>query len=405
MSSLFPDVIISNILSRLPVKSVLRFRCVCKSWCRLFRHPKFIKLHLDHETEKENFSLLWDYQGKICSTDYNYECSLSSLSSLLYNETVNVDCSIDFNDLLRMGLMLINNSCNGVVCLTAPGIVILWNPSTRESTRIISRRDAFIGFGYDSDIGEFKMVELSRINPMIPTKRKRNGVGSSHYSDWENCLRVYSFESNSWKVIPKVSYKITSYEIVFFKGAFHWLARPCDGSKQVLVSFLMKDKRFQEVLLPQHFYQDNTTLSATRVGVVGGVLALIHTVYNIRTEIWLMKEFGGINSWTQHCFINLRIIREHPIARLTVMRSFKNCELLLQMYPPSQDGTRLFLYDPNQGKGRAVDIHDMPQKFKKQHSPINSYIRTLTWVGSNTSEEATQRKMTLRSWTKRHLQQ
>ncbi|KAI9127419.1 hypothetical protein K1719_001978 [Acacia pycnantha] len=37
-----PEEIITNIFMRLPVKSVMRFRCVCKYWENLFKTPFFI---------------------------------------------------------------------------------------------------------------------------------------------------------------------------------------------------------------------------------------------------------------------------------------------------------------------------------------------------------------------------
>ena len=41
-----PDDIVLNILSRLPVKSLLRFRCVCKTWVSSITTPNFISTHL-----------------------------------------------------------------------------------------------------------------------------------------------------------------------------------------------------------------------------------------------------------------------------------------------------------------------------------------------------------------------
>lgn len=35
-----------EILSWLPAKSVMRFKCVCKVWNTWIRHPSFSKLHL-----------------------------------------------------------------------------------------------------------------------------------------------------------------------------------------------------------------------------------------------------------------------------------------------------------------------------------------------------------------------
>ncbi|KAM3220315.1 putative F-box protein [Capsicum annuum] len=44
-NSFLPEEIIDKILSRLPVKSLLRFKCVCKYWNSITIDPRFISLH------------------------------------------------------------------------------------------------------------------------------------------------------------------------------------------------------------------------------------------------------------------------------------------------------------------------------------------------------------------------
>ncbi|KAI3831578.1 hypothetical protein MKX03_014671, partial [Papaver bracteatum] len=45
------EIIAYNILSRLPMRSILRFRCVCKSWCKLLKEPIFVAL-VNHEYDE-----------------------------------------------------------------------------------------------------------------------------------------------------------------------------------------------------------------------------------------------------------------------------------------------------------------------------------------------------------------
>ncbi|MFQ6647093.1 hypothetical protein Gotur_020536 [Gossypium turneri] len=40
-----PAALVMEILSKLPVKSLTRFNCVCKYWCSFFRTPHFISKH------------------------------------------------------------------------------------------------------------------------------------------------------------------------------------------------------------------------------------------------------------------------------------------------------------------------------------------------------------------------
>ncbi|KAL6133793.1 hypothetical protein ACLB2K_066026 [Fragaria x ananassa] len=44
----YEEDVIAEILARLPVKSLKRFRCVCKSWRDLISHSYFVKEHLSY---------------------------------------------------------------------------------------------------------------------------------------------------------------------------------------------------------------------------------------------------------------------------------------------------------------------------------------------------------------------
>ncbi|XP_062015337.1 putative F-box protein At3g51171 [Rosa rugosa] len=44
----YEEDVIAEILARLPVKSLMRFRCVCKSWRALISESYFVKKHLNY---------------------------------------------------------------------------------------------------------------------------------------------------------------------------------------------------------------------------------------------------------------------------------------------------------------------------------------------------------------------
>ncbi|KAI6701812.1 hypothetical protein NL676_010948 [Syzygium grande] len=54
----FPDNITVDILLRLPVKSLARFRCMCKSWKSLLAIAYFVKAHLDRSSKFRTVDLL-----------------------------------------------------------------------------------------------------------------------------------------------------------------------------------------------------------------------------------------------------------------------------------------------------------------------------------------------------------
>ncbi|TQD90885.1 hypothetical protein C1H46_023564 [Malus baccata] len=56
------DIICLQILPRLPSKSLMRFKCVCKSWSSLIRNPSFADIHQSFHRNKLTNLLLttWD---------------------------------------------------------------------------------------------------------------------------------------------------------------------------------------------------------------------------------------------------------------------------------------------------------------------------------------------------------
>ncbi|KAK8556444.1 hypothetical protein V6N13_064476 [Hibiscus sabdariffa] len=52
-----PEALVLEILLKLPVKSLTRFRCVCKPWSSSFQTPLFITKHLQNNLRNNNLNL------------------------------------------------------------------------------------------------------------------------------------------------------------------------------------------------------------------------------------------------------------------------------------------------------------------------------------------------------------
>jgi hypothetical protein len=57
-SPLLPADMIVDILLRLPVKSLLRFKCVCKDLYFLVKSKDFIDHHFHHKTNRESILII-----------------------------------------------------------------------------------------------------------------------------------------------------------------------------------------------------------------------------------------------------------------------------------------------------------------------------------------------------------
>lgn len=139
-----PEELLIEILTRLPTKSLLRFKSVCKTWCTLIRKPDFIDLHYHHHRKvSRNDSILVvrsiptvDPQQQECNKYVNSEIVLSLLSSKTPTTTTTTALVRFPPDLFGPGSTFdgdvqLFGPCNGVVCLTNTNDV-LCNPATRE---------------------------------------------------------------------------------------------------------------------------------------------------------------------------------------------------------------------------------------------------------------------------------
>ncbi|XP_060190862.1 putative F-box protein At1g50870 [Lycium barbarum] len=125
----FQEEILLDILSRLSVLPLLRFKCVSKFWKTLISDPYFIMKHQSHHKNDLNSQKLLVVEDM---TTF-FSSSLSTVQ--LVEDVQNLDC---VSNIKPFDICNIYGCCDGLVLL---GFVnrydkqlLLWNPSTREST-------------------------------------------------------------------------------------------------------------------------------------------------------------------------------------------------------------------------------------------------------------------------------
>ncbi|KAM3339244.1 hypothetical protein P3S68_029113 [Capsicum galapagoense] len=149
-----------EILSRLPVRSLVRFKCVSKFWMALISEPYFTLKHLNHAKNDQNSQrfLVNQWSSLYCS-------SLSSVQRV--EEVQKLDCPSN-TELWRcflyccydsLALIGVYNYCDHTHQLW------LWNPSTRESIVLPGPKfplELFCtwGLGYDSVSDDYKILKI-----------------------------------------------------------------------------------------------------------------------------------------------------------------------------------------------------------------------------------------------------
>ncbi|XP_074284021.1 F-box/kelch-repeat protein At3g23880-like [Silene latifolia] len=183
------DLIIEEILTRLPIKSVLRFKSVSKQWYTTLSSSDFANAHLNkspffHPSAPVN--TLFIKSGKNSYLSYtddpisgNFEDNLVKLDSELWVENKR---------------LVLTGCCNGLVCLTAISMkyFIIWNPATRkmhkyESDGCLNLSGSVIsGFGYSSSVDDYKYVHI---------------VQDFRIEQCNSGVYIFSLRENKWRKI------------------------------------------------------------------------------------------------------------------------------------------------------------------------------------------------------------
>ncbi|XP_024984658.1 F-box/kelch-repeat protein At3g23880-like isoform X2 [Cynara cardunculus var. scolymus] len=305
MASLIPDELIVEILSRLPSKSLLRFRSVCKSWLSLISSTEFRLMHFHNFNKPNPRHLLRRFELR-----ENKEVYTVHLDDQHF--TVDAEAPIKFPFKIvgpDIYCYKIIGCCNGVVCLcnanTTDEEVILWNPSVRRNITLVPpifpnnywyELILVLGFGYDTTSDDYKVVRVAN-DGLFFFARPHVEIYTVKTAVW----RAVTFPDDlrCFSILPNQSQ-------VFFNGSLHWIA--CDPMLEVsdysIMTFDMSTELFGEIQLPN----DLELESMTEV-VVTVVEEFLGVIYSCRHSsswwgsstyvIWAMKEYKNPATWTK----------------------------------------------------------------------------------------------------------
>lgn len=304
----FPQEIITEILSWLPAKSLGQFQCVCKSWLSLISSSNFIKHHLKNSSRHPKYALtklVLRASQENTSTDilstFSLHSLLNDISSIEVVEQLVVDSTIKEDPYSIVG------SCNGLVCICSiPGVpctkksrTLPLDPYTLEiiyGMNISDRVRAVAGgshyeqhaFGYDDYNDDYKVVLLrSPVTYSFPEVEEK----------YVDALAVYSLKSDSWKLIDDIPDGFISLDAdALVNGALHWRSYE-DGSEgtPVIRSLNLEAEKYGKFAVPDNLRGKFDW----NLKVVEGYLCIVCTFDDGTMDIWIMKEYGVLESWTK----------------------------------------------------------------------------------------------------------
>ncbi|MCD7455527.1 hypothetical protein HAX54_028553 [Datura stramonium] len=395
--SFLPGDIVIEILLRLPVKSLSRFKSLSKPFCCFINNPNFISKHVA-ETGRgkalDNLLIMGRHHKTL-------EVALRLINSIITKPRSVALAPLHFD--VPFGLTSektrIVGSANGLVCLNLinhNGVaIVIWNPAIKTFKPVPKSPNVStlgkltvtdLGFGYHPGNEDYMVVRLLN----VATFRRKYEV------------EVYTLSTNSWRKIAcdervllviRPFWKPMAPGMIVVRGVAYWVGVEVRNEEMcsVVVSFEMNSEELNFILPPieQHgIVVDLKEAITLRLFNLNESLALIYSTNLEKVDIWMNNGFdiwvlngGEIRTWT-------RRFKVEPIQGFLLEAGFwENSKAIVAQerkemcydengeYVYTKGETNLFLYDVIKGDFEVIENHELRAPFQAY-----SYLESLVPV-------------------------
>ncbi|CAH8345674.1 unnamed protein product [Eruca vesicaria subsp. sativa] len=317
-----PTDLITEILLRLPEKSVARFSCVSKLWSSITTDPSFIRL-FETRSPRQRLLLCFHKDGKlfVSSMPQHALDSNRSYSSSLYFDHHHMTNTPNIRNFPS------TESVHGLICFPSKKPII-WNPSTKQLITLPAIPKPYkacmyrtiLLLGYDPTEGKHKVVCIS-------------------YRKTRYVCRVFTLGSvqKSWRRVQINHMHRFSWDTSgrCIDGVIYYLAFSCQDLDNVVMSFDVRSEKFNMIKLPSGF--DGDFLMTYK-----GKLACLNQ--NDLSRFWILED-----------------AQKHKWSSQDYLSSFGNCNqsmtISFKLTCVSRAGA--FIYVPNRFSHlRYILLHD-----------------------------------------------
>ncbi|KAK1611363.1 hypothetical protein QYE76_035036 [Lolium multiflorum] len=383
-----PDEMLMQVLLRLPIKAILRFRAVCRSWAALLSSDEFRCLHMEitRTAEEELKLLVVSPTERFDSTDV-YSCSPLGPRR---NDQLLFTLDHARRDSVKV---LTPIPCHGLTLLfdDVTPAYYLCNAATRAVTRLPPFGEALdsfsAGLGFDVRRRQHKVVRL--INKMGMVKCEVYTPGSDC---WRPAARGVPFRLCRVATSALCNAEDNTVSPMFANGCLHWLVAPYNLNakpRTAILSFSVAEETFTSVRAPT-FGPTVRTLpfpfiasggltdqwfpwhwagraSEEHLTVVDNQLCMVRDLrtnpYGSTLEIWKLLDYSAGHWSLNHC-INLSGRAGRDLREPQIVSVIGNC----------RPGKKIII---------ASSTHKVHDTFKKQvhtYDPSSGALKTILSV-------------------------
>ncbi|KAF6142472.1 hypothetical protein GIB67_039436 [Kingdonia uniflora] len=349
LPTLLPELI-SEILSRVPIESLMRFTCVSKSWSNLTKHPAFIKLQQSRA------------QPRIMFVEETGDGDPDTPRTCLYliDEGEEGECRWKGRDIpievKEDGFFWILGSCDGLLCvesgLCQEDPLLIYSPITKECVTLPESDRKHVvtstGFCFDDKSKKYKVVRLfTDDDSLFYTKGEIITVGES-----------------AWRILD-VPYAVPlgeGVEPLFEGGALYWFnnnEQHLSGPKQIVV-FDIANEKFRTI---DFSITLNGTLSLGLAVDGDSLLVVEHSEQNhIRIFKIIGTEVEGYKIQESSHVMSIRP-EDCPWGLSYVSYWSKDAVMFQHFLDENKQSFQLAFYFFKKKKYRIVELHGVPNHY------------------------------------------
>ncbi|CAK7339007.1 unnamed protein product [Dovyalis caffra] len=354
--------ILTEILLRIPAKSLLTFKCVSKQWLSVISDPEFCLSHTRHKLSRHPTpnALLLNNQ---------YSSSPEFQVVPLKDAT-----RVPFLDYLNVPRIKIERSCNGLLLCSSSYAIngddlpanpvdhssdvingddlgpryFICNPTTRQFKRLVFPSHIVIP---ELLLPHYRWLFLA-FDPMKSPYYKI--ILLAIMSKTEIGIDVYSSKTESWTQAPtpfEWPFEIFICSGVFCNGAIYWYSTAATS-----VYFDVDSETVKKITMPPMplMFKDMPLTHIMYFGESRGHLNLLGFYdFSNLSKMYVWEMPSNHSGWLVRCLVDLHSIRENPraLSVLSVIRTEKGEELMLVLL---MDGGRVVSYNTCDGASNKL---------------------------------------------------
>ncbi|KAL8465903.1 hypothetical protein ACS0TY_035135 [Phlomoides rotata] len=346
-----PSETIIDILSRLPVQTVISCKCVQKSWLHLVETREFVKSHLSKSIPGLIIAESTIRKGEDMSTLYNFFEFEDGFDVEHHDLHYKLVTKFDVTDLGWIigsagGLLLMSKLVDSDV---EPIALSICNPITRDYINLPYPQvfdidtdfddETVWGFGSSKLTSQYKVVmifqdSIENENPEV------------------ECF-VYTLGTRFWRRLasrPLLGYTFLGNG-VFANENLYWLVYDLDCCLWISC-FDLETEHFSTLSAPPFPWNgENRNIGAVKLFALGDCLGLCDSTSDDEIVIWSMKEHGVEKPWIQE-YVMTNVFKRS--GRVCPIKVFKDGDILMLWV------FYLFYYSSKTKTTQKVDMFKQP---------------------------------------------